>query len=253
MFVLGDSDTDCLVMRGHWHCLSVSTLAQAGLTSSPVTTFTPQSRPGPPGSLHSTIGLSWLSPLPGHRASMVGPGLRVLVRPLWGWCVVSQCPQLPLLRDSQCSCVCTHMCQSLSPQPVSLSPHLNNTFISSRPPSPFLPSTGNWCTLWIKDRAIYYWWYFALIYDSSEKFTEGIIAFKHWWKTLLNLLIYCTHLYFFQLFNFYRNEIFELFVQPAKQDTFFHFETDFYNLCKKQKFKAFIDGRLLLFQEKTRS
>ena len=48
------------------------------------------------------------------RAPMVGPGPRVLVRPLVSRLVCRVlCPDLPL-RVSQCSCVCTHMCQPLS-------------------------------------------------------------------------------------------------------------------------------------------
>ena len=104
---------------------------------SPVTTFTPVS-PGLARLARSTTGLSGLSPGPGHRAPMVGPGLPALVRPLRLVCSVL-CPSgLSSLSVTRNVRVCALICVSPSPQPGSLSPHLNNTFISNRPPFTFL-------------------------------------------------------------------------------------------------------------------
>ena len=141
MFVLGDSDSDCLVMVRTLalpHCVHPGQ-CQAGLSPmcGPQWQPSPQPRPAcqPPAPPSASAGF-----LLARRVT--GPDGRARPPVFWSlcWCVEScaPVPDLPL-RDSQCSCVCTHMCQApLSPQPVSLSPHLNNTFISTRPPFTFL-------------------------------------------------------------------------------------------------------------------
>ena len=102
---------------GEWgHCLSVPTLRPQWQPSpEPATPARQAATSAPP-----SIGLSWLSLAP---AGCVTQGPDGRARPPCSGQAVERlvcrvlCPgaptQLPL-RDSQCSCVCTHMCQPLS-------------------------------------------------------------------------------------------------------------------------------------------
>ena len=102
---------------------------------SPVTTFTPVAQAWP----------AWPAPpsaSPGFLLGRVtGPRWSDQASLRWSLRLVCSvlCPSgLSSLSVTRNVRVCALICVSPSPQPVSLSPHLNNTFISNRPPFTFL-------------------------------------------------------------------------------------------------------------------
>ena len=102
---------------GEWgHCLSVPTLGHTSDNLHPSQARASRSQAAT--SAPPSIGLCWLSLAPGGRLCHSGPRWSGQAPVFWSGLVSRLvcrvlCPDLPL-RVSQCSCVCTHMCQPLS-------------------------------------------------------------------------------------------------------------------------------------------
>ena len=140
MFVLGDSDSDCLVGSED----TASVCPPCGHSdnlhpSQPRQPVRPRHRLHHPS---ASLGFLWLRPAVSLRAPMVGPGPRVLVRPWRGWCVES-C--VPVPRHSSRSVtrnvrVCALICvsPSLSAACITVSSASQQHF-HRHPPSLHLP------------------------------------------------------------------------------------------------------------------
>ena len=248
MCVLGDSDSDCLVMRGH----CTASLCPPWLRPASVLTSDNlhPSSPGLARLARSTIGLSGLSPGPGHRAPMVGPGLPALVRH-WGWCVVSCVPVPSAPSPWLAMFVCVHSYVSAPLRSLYHCLRISTT-LSSPTALPHLS-------------------YHLL--ETAARYELKTVQFiiddiLHWFMTLqrnspreTSLLNINERLFTFYLFfKLFLHKLFKKNFSIQKEirssnylynglGNFLSLWNRLYNLCKKLKFKANIDGRLLFFQE----